>query len=144
MKFTALVFLGVATGISIAYAEAFKAPELEPSITGVISAPELFPSQEYASAFRHGAHHACEQPERATQRYANMLQANCVAADMGAGMDWTEISRHCLAAPQRSALVRQAEEICAALRVYSGFRLARDGQSDEARGCIPLKRCLWQ
>jgi len=131
MRSTVLVFFGVATGISIAYAESFMVPELEPSIDGAVLASELFPSPEYAAAFRHGAHYACKQPERAAQRYANMLQANCAAADISAGMDWSEILRHCFAASQRSVFVRRAEETCAALSAYPGSLLARDGQSGE-------------
>jgi hypothetical protein len=140
-----LVFLGVAMGVSLAYAEAFQAPELEPSIAGSVLAPGFLSAQKYAAAFRQGAHDACKQSDDATRRLANMLQANCVAADLSAGMDRSEIFRHCYAAPHRSSFIRRAEEICAAQRVYAGFRLARDdGQSDQSDGCVPPKRCLRQ
>jgi len=144
VKSTVLVFLGVAMGMSLAYAEPIEAPELEPSVNGAVSATELFPSQEYAAAFRDGTHYACNQSERATRRYANMLQARCVAVDMRAGMDWEEMRRHCFTASRRSAFVRQAEETCAVLSAYPGFLLARDGQADRSGACIPPKRCPQQ
>jgi hypothetical protein len=139
-----LVFLGVATAISLAYAESFEAPEFEPSIKGAVLASELFPSQAYAAAFQHGARYACKRPDEATRRYANMLQANCVAADMSAGVGWNEILWHCFGVPHRSAFEKHAEGICAALNSHSGFLLARDGQSAQSGGCIPPTGCLRQ
>jgi hypothetical protein len=71
-----------------------------------------------------------------------MLQANCVAADMSAGMDGRAIRRHCIAAQRRSAFVRQAEETCAALGSHPGILLARDGQSTRPGGLVPPEGCL--
>ena len=144
MKPTVLVFLGVAMGISLVYAEPFEAPKLEPSTNGAVLASDLFPSQEYAAAFRYGVRNACNQPERATQRYANMLQANCVCADMSAGMDRSEIVRHCFAAAQRRTFIREAEEMCSAISAFPGFLLVGAGQSSQSGGCIPPKRFLRQ
>ena len=144
MKSTVLAFLGVVIATSLAYADPIKAPTRAPSVNGAVSATELFPSQEYAAALRDGTHYACNQSERATQRYANMLQARCVAADMRAGMDWEEIRRHCFQASRRSTFARQAEETCAVLSAYPGFLLARDGQADRSGACIPPKRCPQQ
>jgi hypothetical protein len=142
MRSTVWVFLGIATAISLAYAESFEAPKLEPSINGAVLASELFPSQAYAAAFQHGTRYVCKQPGEATWRYANMLQANCVAANMSGGVGWNEILWHCFGGPQRSAFERRAEKICAALNSHSGFFLARDGQSAQSGGCIPSKGCL--
>jgi len=144
MKSTVFLFLVLTMGISVVYAEPPTTPKLGSSINGVVSASEWFPPQEFTAAFRRGARHACEQPKHATQGYANMLQANCVAADLSAGMDRSKILQHCYTASQRSTFERQAEEICAALRSYPGFLLARDGQSAQSGECIPPKRCLRQ
>ena len=130
MKSTVFVCLGVAMGISLAHAESLAAPELEPSIKGAVLASELYPLQEYAAAFRRGAYYACEQPRGGWRHYANMLRANCVAVDMSAGWDRSEILRHCYATPQRSTFERQAKVTCAALSAYPSFLLARENQSD--------------
>jgi hypothetical protein len=65
-----------------------------------------------SDAFLRGAHHACKQTERATKRLANMLQASCVAADISADMDRSEIVRRCFGPSNRSAFVRLAETTC--------------------------------
>lgn len=53
MRSTVLVFLGIMTGMSLAYAEPFKALELEPAINGTVSSSGLFPSQALEN--RYGA-----------------------------------------------------------------------------------------
>ena len=69
-------------------------------------------SAAYSAAFLRGADHACTLPERATKRFANMLQASCVAADMRAGKDPSDAFRHCSGDRQRNTFVKVAEEIC--------------------------------
>jgi hypothetical protein len=128
MKSTGLLLLGATMGISLGNADPLQAPKLGPSINSAVSASESFPPQEYMAAFRRGALYACNQPERATRRYADMLQANCVAADLSAGIDWSETRRRCFGAEQRSTFIRKAEETCAALSSFPGFLLARDGK----------------
>jgi hypothetical protein len=129
MKSTVLLLLGAALGISLAYAAPLKGPKPEPSINNAVGSSKSFPSHEYMAVFQRGFRYACNQPERAAELYANMLQANCVAADMTAGIDWSETRRHCFGAEQRSAFVTRAQETCAALSAYPGFLLARDSYS---------------
>jgi hypothetical protein len=69
-------------------------------------------SAAYSAAFLRGADHACKQPEHATTHFANMLQASCIAADMRAGKDPADISRHCHGAYRRSTFETIAAEIC--------------------------------
>lgn len=58
---------------------------------------------EFSDDFKRGAEFVCNQPERAAKRYADMLQANCVAVDLRAGMSQHEIVSHCLGASNRSS-----------------------------------------
>lgn len=69
-------------------------------------------AEAYSDALLRGALHACEQTQRATKRLANMLQANCVAADISADVARSEIVRRCFGPSNRSAFVRLAETTC--------------------------------
>jgi len=82
-----LVFLGVATWISLAYAKSFKVPEPEPepSSNGAALVSNSFTSQEDAAAFRRGAQYSCERSELETGRYSSTLEAICVASSIGEG-----------------------------------------------------------
>jgi len=58
---------------------------------------------EASEEFQQGAEYACNQPEQAAKQYADMLQANCVAADLSTGLSRDEIVGHCLGASNRSS-----------------------------------------
>jgi len=138
MKLAVWVFLGVATGTSLACAEPFKVLELGLTINGVVLASESFPPQEYAKALRHGADYACRQPEGAIQHYSNMLQARCVAADMNSGMDRSDVLRDCFGSARRSSFVALAELTCTTLNSGPGFLLAHEGHPpSDATGVTP-------
>lgn len=80
--------------------------------SGLPPAPEA-----YSATFVRGADHACKQSQRATRRFANMLQADCVASDISAGMDQSEIAGHCYGPSHRSAFVKLAEATCGKLKI---------------------------
>lgn len=69
-------------------------------------------SKELAAALERGAEYACRQPERATTREANLLQASCVAVDLRAGKDPREIAGHCLGTANRNSFEEYAAKIC--------------------------------
>jgi hypothetical protein len=72
---------------------------------------------EYAAALVRGAEDACMMSERATKRCANMLQASCVAAEMSAGIDRSEIVGHCFGASNRSTFEEFAEVVCGNFKI---------------------------
>ena len=72
---------------------------------------------EFSGEFQHGAEYVCNQPERAAKRYADVLQANCVAVDLRKGMPWDEIAGHCLGTLNRSSFEAYSSLRCGNLGI---------------------------
>jgi hypothetical protein len=75
-------------------------------------APSAALTTGYTAALLRGAERACAESERGTKLAANMLQTGCVATQMNAGIEHSEIHAHCFGASNRIAFEEFAEVIC--------------------------------